>query len=111
MQMIPALLEEDLDQFGRSVTALRKYGFKRDELALQTPALHNMLEYMTSCGAAGAGMSSFGPALYAITDTNSTDLAGDIQSYLDDQCGGEVRGRQGKEHRGVDQMYQLIMSA
>ena len=96
MQMIPALLEEDLDQFGRSVTALRKYGFKRDELALQTPALHNMLEYMTSCGAAGAGMSSFGPALYAITDTNSTGLAGDIQSYLDEQCGGEVRVVRGK---------------
>ena len=50
MQMIPALLEEDLDQFGRSITALRRFGFKRDELALQTQALHNMLDYMTSCG-------------------------------------------------------------
>lgn len=91
MQMIPALIEEDLDQFGRSVTALRQYGFKRNELALQPPVLHDMLEYMTSCGTAGAGMSSFGPALYALTDTNCTGLAEDIRSYLHDQCGGEVR--------------------
>ena len=96
MQMIPALIEEDLDQFGNAVNALRNGGFKKEELALQPPVLHNILDYMSGCGTAGAGMSSFGPALYAVTDTNSAGLAGDIRSYLNDRCGGEVRVVKGR---------------
>lgn len=96
MQMIPALLEEDLDQFGSAVNALREGGFKKEELALQPPVLHEILDFMTGCGTAGAGMSSFGPALYAITDTDASGLAGDIRSYLNEQCGGEVRIVQGR---------------
>lgn len=96
MQMIPALIEEDLDQFGRSVTALKQYGFKKDELALQPPHLQNTLDYVIGSGVAGAGMSSFGPALYAFTDTNSISLADDIKSYLNEHGGGEVRIVKGK---------------
>jgi beta-ribofuranosylaminobenzene 5'-phosphate synthase len=91
MQMVPALIEEDLDQFGKAVNALRYLGFKKEELALQPPQLHDILDYMTGCGTAGAGMSSFGPALYAITDTDAGSIAGDIRAYLDERCGGEVR--------------------
>jgi beta-ribofuranosylaminobenzene 5'-phosphate synthase len=96
MQMIPSLIEGDLDQFGQSVSSLQHVGFKREELALQPPALHEILEYMDTCGTAGAGMSSFGPALYAICDTNCSNLAGDIKSFLNERCEGEVmvvRGR------------------
>jgi len=91
MQMLPALIDQDLDQFGRSVSALRGLGFKREELSLQPPVLHDILDYMSTCGTAGAGMSSFGPALYALTDTNGEGQASDIRSYLNEQCGGEVR--------------------
>ena len=91
MQMIPALIEEDLTEFGASINALRGLGFKREEVQLQPPVIHDILSYMSECGSAGAGMSSFGPALYAICDTNSTTLASEIRSYLHDYCGGEVR--------------------
>ncbi|MFH0967036.1 MAG: beta-ribofuranosylaminobenzene 5'-phosphate synthase family protein, partial [Methanobacteriota archaeon] len=91
MQMLPALIDQDLDQFGKSVSALRQIGFKREELALQPPVLHDILNYMDTCGTAGAGMSSFGPALFALTDTNGAGRASDIRSYLHDRCEGEVR--------------------
>lgn len=91
MQMIPALIERDLSQFGASVNALRGLGFKREELALQPPVIHDLLSHMAECGTAGAGMSSFGPALYALCDTNSAALASEIRSYLNERCGGEVR--------------------
>lgn len=91
MQMLPALIDQDLDQFGRSISAIGQIGFKRQELAIQPPVLHDILDYMGTCGTAGAGMSSFGPALYALTDTNGAGLASDIRSFLDERCGGEVR--------------------
>jgi beta-ribofuranosylaminobenzene 5'-phosphate synthase len=91
MQMIPSLSEQDLDQFGSAVTSLQRLGFKREEWGLQPQVIHDILDYMNICGTAGAGMSSFGPALYALTDTNGVCISRDIQSYLDERCGGEVR--------------------
>jgi len=96
MQMIPSLVEEDMDQFGDAVNALRSVGFKKEELSLQPPVLHDILDYMSGCGCAGAGMSSFGPALYAVTDTNARGLAGDIRSYLNERCGGTVQVVRGR---------------
>jgi beta-ribofuranosylaminobenzene 5'-phosphate synthase len=101
MQMIPALIDRDIDQFGRSVSAIGKIGFKREELALQPPVLHDLLHYMDTCGSAGAGMSSFGPVLYALTDTNGAGLASDIRSYLKDHSGGEVRVVRGRNNGAI----------
>ncbi len=67
MQMMPAILDQDLDTFGKSINAVQEVGFKKRELDLQ-PGAREILEVIRSNGAAGAGMSSFGPTLYAITD-------------------------------------------
>jgi beta-ribofuranosylaminobenzene 5'-phosphate synthase len=67
MQMLPALAEEDMDTFGKAVNAIQEIGFKRREVDLQ-PTARGLIQAMLSGGAAGAGLSSFGPAVYAITD-------------------------------------------
>lgn len=70
MQMMPAILDKDLDTFGKSINAVQDVGFKKRELDLQ-PGAREMLDIVRSSGAAGAGMSSFGPTVYAITDQPS----------------------------------------
>ncbi|OPY30179.1 MAG: Beta-ribofuranosylaminobenzene 5'-phosphate synthase [Methanocella sp. PtaU1.Bin125] len=67
MQMLPALAETDMDTFGRAVNAIQDIGFKRHEVDLQ-PTARGLIEALRNGGAAGAGLSSFGPAVYAITD-------------------------------------------
>lgn len=67
MQLLPALAEEDMDTFGKAVNAIQDIGFKRHEVDLQ-PGTRGLLEALRSGGAAGAGLSSFGPAVYAVTD-------------------------------------------
>jgi beta-ribofuranosylaminobenzene 5'-phosphate synthase len=67
MQMLPALAEEDMDSFGKAVNSIQEIGFKRREVELQ-PGSRGLIDALIAGGAAGAGLSSFGPAVYAITD-------------------------------------------
>lgn len=67
MQMLPALAEEDLETFGKAVNSIQEIGFKRREVELQ-PGARGLIDALIAGGAAGAGLSSFGPAVYAITD-------------------------------------------
>ncbi|MCK9632351.1 MAG: beta-ribofuranosylaminobenzene 5'-phosphate synthase [Methanoregula sp.] len=74
MRMLPGLVEHDLDLFGSSISAVQGLGFKNVELSLQPPAVTGLLSAMRDAGAAGAGMSSFGPAVYAVGDTGMQDI-------------------------------------
>jgi beta-ribofuranosylaminobenzene 5'-phosphate synthase len=67
MQMLPALVEKDLEAFGTALNAIQGVGFKKREVDLQ-PGACEILRIMTDAGAPGAGMSSFGPTVFAITD-------------------------------------------
>jgi beta-ribofuranosylaminobenzene 5'-phosphate synthase len=67
MQMLPALAEVDMDTFGKAVNSVQDFGFKRHEVELQ-PTARGLIEALQNGGAAGAGLSSFGPTVYAITD-------------------------------------------
>jgi beta-ribofuranosylaminobenzene 5'-phosphate synthase len=70
MQMLPAIVERDLDNFGRAINSIQEIGFKKRELDLQ-PGARELMDIMRSAGAAGAGMTSFGPTVYAFTDSPS----------------------------------------
>ena len=74
MKMMPSVLEEDIDTFGEAINEIQRIGFKKVERKLQHPIIDKTIENMLSSGAVGAGMSSFGPAVYAITDTNPKDV-------------------------------------
>lgn len=64
MQMLPALVEEDIMTFGKSINSIQEIGFKKREVELQPVSLQ-LMQALRDGGAYGAGMSSFGPTVYA----------------------------------------------
>jgi len=88
MRMLPGLVEHDLDLFGSSVNAIQTLGFKKVEISLQPSAVTGLLEVMRSSGAAGAGLSSFGPACYAVCDSGVREIESAARSFMDTGGGG-----------------------
>lgn len=89
VRMMPSLVELDLDEFGSAVNRVQELGFKKVEVMLQHPLVRRLMEEMREAGAACAGLSSFGPTVYAITDTKTRDIEAAALNALKD-IGGEV---------------------
>lgn len=87
MKMMPAVLEGDLDYFGESVDNIQNIGFKKIELKLQNPFIKELMFNLKQAGAAGVGMSSFGPTVYAVTDTNTNEICRAAQESMQDKEG------------------------
>ncbi|KCZ70339.1 putative sugar kinase [Candidatus Methanoperedens nitroreducens] len=79
MQLLPALAEEDIVTFGSSINAIQDTGFKKKEIELQ-PVSRELMYMLRDQGAYGAGMSSFGPAVYAFGEDadNLRRIAGEF---------------------------------
>lgn len=74
MKMMPAILEKDIFEFGDALNHIQGIGFKKREMELQDKLIGDILNSMRDAGAAGAGMSSFGPTLFSVTQENSKDI-------------------------------------
>jgi beta-ribofuranosylaminobenzene 5'-phosphate synthase len=90
MRMLPGIVEKDLDLFGSSVNAIQGLGFKKIELSLQPQQIPELIERLRSSGAACAGMSSFGPTVYAIGDTDMRGLEQTARSFMNEHSGGST---------------------
>jgi len=103
MQMLPAIIEEDLESFGRAVNHFQTVGFKKREVELQPQAVLDAMKYMQDNGTSGAGVSSFGPVVYGIVGSSGEGikLQKEVQSMLDESLGGEVLLTKAK-NRGAD---------
>jgi beta-ribofuranosylaminobenzene 5'-phosphate synthase len=88
MRMLPGIVEKDLDLFGSSVNTVQNLGFKRVELSLQPEEIPSLIETLRQSGAAGAGMSSFGPTVYAISDTGMRGIEHAARSFMEEYGGG-----------------------
>jgi len=88
MRMLPGIASRDLDLFGSSVNAVQRLGFKKVELSLQPRQVTGLLDLLRESGAAGAGLSSFGPTVYAIGDTGMTGIEQAAQKFMNESCGG-----------------------
>ena len=95
MKLMPAVVEADLDSFGSAINIIQDVGFKKIEHSLQNPCIKKIMDKLRSAGAAGVGMSSFGPTLYAVTDTNVEDVSRAARDALKD-IGGEIIVTQAK---------------
>jgi len=89
VRMVPSLVEEDLDGFGAAVNRVQELGFKKVEVMLQHPLVHRLMAEMREAGAACAGLSSFGPTVYAITDTGGREIEAAALEVME-EVGGEV---------------------
>lgn len=87
MKMMPAVLEKDLDSFGDALNQIQTTGFKKIEMELQDDLINQILNDMRHAGAVGAGMSSFGPTLFAVTQNNSKDVLKAAQEAMECQGG------------------------
>ena len=89
MKLMPSVLESDLDAFGEAVNKIQTIGFKRIENKLQNPYIADIMNHLRVSGAAGVGMSSFGPTIFAVTDTNPRDIMNAANDAMKD-VGGEI---------------------
>jgi beta-ribofuranosylaminobenzene 5'-phosphate synthase len=92
MKMMPAVIEKDIEAFGHAVNHIQSLGFKRYEVELQHQVVRDVMALMQESGAYGAGMSSFGPAVYAVVDNkeDASNIMQDAQDLLDSTIGGKV---------------------
>lgn len=89
VRMAPALMEKDLDEFGKAVNRVQELGFKKVEVMLQHPMVRKVMEDMRNAGAACSGLSSFGPTVYAFADSGARDIEAAARDAMGD-TGGEV---------------------
>lgn len=101
MKLIPSVLEQDLDEFGDAINGFSEYGFKRCELDLQPPIIRSLIRAMRESGAAGAGMSSFGPVVYGITDTDGREIQSAAEEIMQASTGGKTLITKGR-NRGYE---------
>jgi beta-ribofuranosylaminobenzene 5'-phosphate synthase len=96
MQLLPALIEQDVTPFGRALTAIQQLvGDSFAEVQggrFANTVSSDLIAHLLAHDAAGAGQSSWGPALYALAaDAAEADrLAGLARALLAERSGGEV---------------------
>jgi len=89
VRMVPSIVEKSLDDFGAAVNRIQEIGFKKVEVMLQHPVVHSLMEQMRQAGAACSGLSSFGPTVYAIADSQCRDIEAAARQAMS-EVGGEV---------------------
>jgi len=67
MKVLPAVVEKDISAFGAGITEIQKIGFKQIEVNLQSNKVRVILKKCQELSY-GAGLSSFGPAIYCIVE-------------------------------------------
>lgn len=89
MKMLPAVVESDFEAFSNAVNRIQEAGFKKHEINLQNDEIKGLMKTMRDAGSEGVGMSSFGPAVYALAETPK-NVQKAAQEFLDQTIGGKV---------------------
>jgi len=90
MKMLPAVIEEDIVEFGEALNLLQTVGFKKVEVGLQHPSVRELMEVMRGAGAYGVGMSSFGPTVIGVCDGEGKSVKREAERFLSEKGGGRV---------------------
>lgn len=89
MQILPAVLERDLDRFCAGLEAYQAHGFKQAEIHSQSPAVRDCMEFLREQGARGVGMSSWGPVVYAF-GVALQPLRDRVRAWMENHGGGNA---------------------
>jgi len=84
MNLIPFLLEKNIEAVGDAINNIQNLGFKNVEVTRQAQNVRDLMENMRESGAYGVGMSSFGPAVYGLIDKKNQDVYKATVDYLGD---------------------------
>lgn len=85
MNLVPFLLEGDIEEFGKAVNDIQYKGFNKVMIDLQDEKTQNLMRFIKENGAYGVGISSFGPCIYAFFDDKNSDIVDKTKDYLDDE--------------------------
>ena len=85
MKMLPSLQEQDIEGFGYALSEIdRKSGEYYKDIP-RDKTLPKLIKHMVGAGAYGAGQSSWGPAVYGLTEKETaTGLAAEIGNFLEE---------------------------
>ena len=75
MKIIPGILKNDLVCFGEGLKRIQSIGFKKIEIDLQHEKVKEILQFFNQYGVKAYGMSSFGPSVVAITESDEEAYA------------------------------------
>ena len=95
MQIVPSIINKDLDNFAEALWFINNHGFKKVEIGLQHECINNLLQDIYSTFKVPVGISSFGPGVFVITDSDekSKEIYDYISSRLEDPLkspGGKI---------------------
>jgi beta-ribofuranosylaminobenzene 5'-phosphate synthase len=92
MKCLPSILEGNVHNFGQGLLSLTQLGFKRLEVDLQHRVVRELIELCMTNGGSGAGMSSFGPATFALAanDQKAEEVRQAWLKRLKSSVGGDV---------------------
>ena len=71
MKIIPGILKNDLKCFGEGLKRIQSIGFKKIEISLQHDIVKDLLKFFDEYGLKAYGMSSFGPSVMGIVETDN----------------------------------------
>lgn len=80
MQLIPSVIEKDIENFGIAISKLQKLGFKKRENDLFKKKNHYLFDVMKKSNIYGPGLSSFGPTMYGFCESKKQAL--EVQEFL-----------------------------
>lgn len=89
MKLLPAASEGDIASFGEALNRTQLLGFKKVENRLAPKVVREIRRYMARAGAAGAGLSSLGPAVFGIvgSDGEAENIAVKTARFIREKCG------------------------
>lgn len=85
--LVPGVRNSDLGAVGRALRRVHEVGFKKRELAGQSDAVKSSFSLLTASIDAPVGLSSMGPLLYIIGDTEDTKLESSIAAAIREAMG------------------------
>ncbi len=80
MKILPAVIERDIENFGDGLKEVQNLGFKKIEVEIS--GLKNFIDELSKISY-GAGLSSFGPCVYALT--KGKKHAEEVMKYLNEK--------------------------
>lgn len=84
MKILPGIIKQNLTCFGEGLKRIQKIGFKKIEISLQHEIVKNLLSFLENYGVKGYAMSSFGPSVIGITESDSEaeELRNAVKKFL-----------------------------
>lgn len=90
-KMLPAILNENIESFGEALTEIDELVGKafspKQGGVFRGDAVSDVRNYLKEAGAYGVGQSSWGPAVYGLTEGSdqATELKAKVSDYLEDK--------------------------